>query len=57
MPETMRAEMTHLLLDAVSRCSRQKMRFILMTIRQKSGVDSYMDYNELAKILQVPQQA
>ena len=53
MTDATRAEMTHLLLEAVSKCSRQKMRFILMSLRQKGGIDSYMSYGDLAKILQV----
>lgn len=53
MSDTLRAEMTHLLLESVSKCSRQKMRFILMTLRRLGGVDGYMSYGDLSKVLQV----
>lgn len=53
MSDTLRAEMTHLLLESVSRCSRQKMRYILMILRRMGGVDGYMSYSDLSKVLQV----
>ena len=53
LTDAMKVQMTHLLMDVVSKCSRQKMRFILMNLRRISGVDSYMSYEQLTRVLQV----
>ncbi|XP_055338387.1 echinoderm microtubule-associated protein-like 1 [Paramacrobiotus metropolitanus] len=52
LSDAIKAEMTHILLEAVSKCSRQKMRFILMTLRRLGGVDGYMSYADFTRILQ-----